>query len=170
MIKRVHPFAVLWLVLMWILLWGELSIGNLVAGIGLALFITMVFPLPEVPVHIRTIRWLKLFKLLVIFHRDLIISSIRVAIIALRRAPQPPAAIVKLPFDIHDDLIFSFGVSLLNLQPGGTVTDLILQERAIVVHFLDGHSETAIAREIVNVEKLQQDLLEIFPYARAVTA
>lgn len=34
--KRVHPFAILWLVVMWILLWGELSIGNLVAGIGLA--------------------------------------------------------------------------------------------------------------------------------------
>lgn len=170
MIKRVHPLAILWLIVMWILLWGDLSLGNLLAGLCLALFITMALPLPEVPVHMRTIRWFKLFKLMVSFHRDLVLSSIRVAIIALQRSPQPPAAIVKLPFAINDDLIFSFGVSLLNLQPGGTVTDIILQERAIVVHFLDGSSESTIAREIANVEKLQEDLLEIFPHARAVPA
>ncbi len=168
MTKRFHPVAILWLVVMWILLWGDLSIGNLIAGLILAFFITSALPMPVVSLPVYSIHWPKLFWLMLNFHKDLILSSVRVARIALRRAPQPPAAIVRLPFDIHDDLIFAFGVALLNLQPGGTVTNIIMQERAIVVHLLDGSSESTIAREIAGIEKLQTDLKAIFPHARAV--
>ncbi|MDO4686260.1 MAG: Na+/H+ antiporter subunit E [Corynebacterium sp.] len=160
--NRVRPLAILWLTAMWVLMWGELSLGNFLAGLLLALLITFALPLPKLPVNVGKVRWIPLIGLLANFIWDLIASSLKVAWIALRPSPQPPAALVRVPMRVPDDLVFAFAVGILNLQPGGTVSDFDLERQELTVHLLDGSSHSAIQREIANIQKLETRLNSIF--------
>ena len=46
---RVSVFATIGLALIWMLLWGDLSLGAALWGIAIALLIQVLFPLPDVP-------------------------------------------------------------------------------------------------------------------------
>ena len=68
------------------LLWGDLSLANLVSGFLLGLLITLVFPLPPIPFHGRFHLW-PLTKLLAILLFDLVRSSFVVAAQAFHSGP-----------------------------------------------------------------------------------
>ncbi|MGB0972272.1 MAG: Na+/H+ antiporter subunit E, partial [Mycobacterium sp.] len=42
-----------WLILVWVLLWGNISAANVLSGLAIALLITVFLPLPTVPVEGR---------------------------------------------------------------------------------------------------------------------
>ena len=46
-------WMVCWLVLVWILLWGNVSPANILSGLAIALVIMLLLPLPVVPVEGR---------------------------------------------------------------------------------------------------------------------
>ena len=160
--SRFRPVSIIWLTLMWILLWGELSLGNFLAGLLLALLITFGLPLPKLPVAVARIRWLPLGWLALTFCWQLVASSCHVAWIALRRTEQPPAALVRVPMRVADDLVFSLAVGILNLQPGGSVSDFDLDNQELTVHLLDGSSHATVEREIKNINQLEARLNQIF--------
>ena len=54
--QRVSPVGASLLTLMWVLLWGDLSWGNVVAGLALALTILLLAPMPHGPQRRLTIR------------------------------------------------------------------------------------------------------------------
>ncbi|ERB54176.1 hypothetical protein N806_23930 [Rhodococcus sp. P27] len=45
----------LWLMVVWILLWGNISFGNIFGGLAVGLIIMVLLPLPRVPVEGRYI-------------------------------------------------------------------------------------------------------------------
>ena len=53
-----------WLVAVWLLLWGTVSVANVLSGLAVALMITLLLPLPAVPVqgklHPLSAAWLAL--------------------------------------------------------------------------------------------------------------
>lgn len=167
--RRFRPVSIVILAAMWVLLVGELSIGNVAVGIILAVAVTMLLPLPAMPVDGITVQVVPLIRLLVRFTADMVTSSLHVAAIALRPAPQPSAAFVVVPMRVRDDLIFSLAVTMLNLQPGGTVTDLSVADRTLTLHLLDGSSPTAIDSAVNRIAALEKQLITIFetPPARA---
>jgi len=83
---------------------------------------------------------------------------------------------VSGPFNEHDDpkaefwyklrsavaVILSLAVTLYNLQPGGTVTDIDIANRMITIHILDARDEAQIQREIDAVSRLESSMIEIF--------
>ncbi|MBN9645123.1 Na+/H+ antiporter subunit E [Corynebacterium mendelii] len=160
--RRFRPVSIIILAAMWVLLVGQLTIGNVAAGLMLSLAVTMLLPLPAMPVDGITVRIIPLMALLAEFAADMITSSIHVAAIAVRPSPQPPAAFVVVPMRVRDDLIFSLAVTMLNLQPGGTVTDLSVADRSLTLHLLDGSSPKAIDRAVGRIEKLEKQLITIF--------
>ncbi|MCK7643335.1 Na+/H+ antiporter subunit E [Corynebacterium sp. CCM 8835] len=160
--RRFRPQSVLWLTFMWALLWGEFSAANLVAGLGVALAVTLLLPLPSIPGSGSGVRFRALLRLCGRFTVDLVASSVKVATIALRPAPVPPGAIVVVPMRVQEDLVFSFAVTLINLQPGGTVTDLDIADRKLTMHLIDGSSTKAIDREIARIGELERRLIHIF--------
>lgn len=46
-------WVVCWLVLVWQLLWGDVSAANVLSGLVVALVITVLLPLPPVPIEGR---------------------------------------------------------------------------------------------------------------------
>ena len=53
-------------------------------------------------------------------------------------------------------------MSLYNLQPGGTVSDIDIANRMLTIHLLNADSEGHLEREIAAVRKLEADMISIF--------
>lgn len=163
---RFRPLTVAWLTFMWILLMGQLSWGNLIAGLGLGLLIVLALPLPPVPRSGNRVNWLKLAAFVAEWFFDLLVASAKVAWLSLRRAPQPRNAVLRVPMRLSNELVLYLATCAYNLQPGGTVTDIDLANREWTVHILDADSDAAIAREIENVQKLERQMIAIFEGGR----
>ena len=48
-----RAWVLCWLILVWILLWGTVSAANILSGLAIALIITLLLPLPTVPIEGR---------------------------------------------------------------------------------------------------------------------
>src|SRR5690625_5019108 len=83
-----HWPAVLFIVLVWSLLWGNFSIANVVSGLAVAVVVVAVFPLPPILATGRA-RPIGLGKLLFWFIVDLVAASVEVAGLAIRPGPPP---------------------------------------------------------------------------------
>ena len=58
---RFRPWFIVWLVVMWCMLMGEVTVANLVGGLIASLFIVFALPLPAMPVAGISVSWGKLF-------------------------------------------------------------------------------------------------------------
>ena len=163
---RLRPWFVVWLTFMWVLLMGELTWGNLAAGIGLALAVVLLLPLPSIPTHGYRIRWGRLALFVLEWLRDLLIASAKVSWLALRPAEPPRNAILNVPMRLSSEFVLYLATCAYNLQPGGSVTDINLADREWTIHVLDADNERDIEREIANVAKLERQMLDIFESKR----
>lgn len=156
---RFHPLFVVWLTIMWVLLMGELSIGNVVAGVLLGCAIVLFLPMPRVPRGNHGVRWTKLLTFVLRWIVDLMVASAKVAWLALRPQAPPKSAIVKVPMRVSNDLILYLATCAYNLQPGGSVSDIDVANRLWTIHILDAND---IEREIDSVARLEKDMITIF--------
>lgn len=159
---RFRPAFVAWLTFMWVLLMGEVSWGNVVAGFLLAVLVVLALPLPKVPRSGNKIHWPRLFGFVLEWLWDLILASAKVAWLSLRPAPQPKNAILRVPMRVSNEMVFYLATSAYNLQPGGTITDIDLANREWTIHVLDADTDADIEREIANVQKLERQMIGIF--------
>ena len=51
--KSLQPWALVWLTVLWVALWGDVSIANVVAGIVVGTVVCLAFPLPPLRMHLR---------------------------------------------------------------------------------------------------------------------
>ena len=124
-----------WLVLVWILLWGTWSWANLLSGLLVALAVTVLLPLPAVVGGLR-VRPLSLLGFLGHFLLDLTLSGAQVAWQALRPGRQRQSAIVRVRLRTDSDLLLTIISQTLCLVPGSLVLDLDREERTIALHLL----------------------------------
>lgn len=115
------PFL-LWLVALWMLLWGQFTVLAFVTGVIVAIFVIRVFRLPTVSLGGRINVWYSVvfvtrFLLAVVWGSVLV----TVQVWNLRR--QPGAAIVGVPLKYADDLVMSHVSITASLIPGSLVVD-----------------------------------------------
>ncbi|OFQ57535.1 cation:proton antiporter [Corynebacterium sp. HMSC035E02] len=159
---RFRPWFMVWIVVMWCMLMGEVTVANLVGGLLVSLFIVFALPLPAMPVAGISVSWGKLIVFMAQWFVELLEASIMVGWLAVRPQPVPKTAIVKLPMRVENEFILSLAVSLYNLQPGGTVSDIDIANRMLTIHLLNADSEKDLEREIAAVRKLEADMIAIF--------
>jgi len=151
-----RAWVLCWLVLVWILLWGTFSAANILSGLAVALVITMLLPLPAVPVEGR-VHPLSLLRLILRVAYYLVQSSVQVAWLAVRPGPPPLNAVLRAHLAIKSDLVLALAVNVINLIPGTIVLEIDQARRLIYVHVLDVGSDRAVARfhhQISEVERL----------------
>lgn len=158
-IHRFRPVYVLWITVMWMFLMGEASVANLVGGLLVGLGVTLLLPLPAMPVAGVHVSWGKLVLFLLGWVVDFTHASVKVAWLAIRPAEPPRTAIVDVPMRVDSEFALTVAVVLYNLQPGGAVTDIDIAERMLTVHLLDASN---IEEEIASVAKLERSLIDIF--------
>ena len=145
-----------WLILVWMLLWGTFSAANILSGLAVALVITLLLPLPKVPVEGR-LRPLALLRLIWYVSYSLVLSSAQVAWLAVRPGPPPATAVLRAHMAIKSDLVLALAVGVLTLIPGSVVLEIDQRRRLIYVHVLDTGSEKTVTnfyRSVQTVERL----------------
>jgi len=154
-------WAMCWLVLVWVLLWGNASVPNIVGGLIVAVLITLLLPLPVVPVEGR-VHPLSLLRLLFVVAYELVLSSLQVAWLAIKPGPPPRSAVLRARLAIKSDLVLALAVNIITLIPGSMVLEIDQERRLIYVHVIDVGSEKAVARFYRQIEQMERLLVATF--------
>ncbi len=151
-----RAWVLCWLILVWILLWGTVSAANILSGLAIALLITLLLPLPAVPVEGK-LHPLSLLRLLVTVFYYLALSSIQVAWLAIKPGPPPLSAVLRAHVAVKSDLVLALAVNIFNLIPGSIVLEIDQTRRMLYMHVLDVGSDRAVDqfyRQVAVVERL----------------
>ncbi|WP_407345359.1 Na+/H+ antiporter subunit E [Pengzhenrongella phosphoraccumulans] len=127
--------TMLWLTIVWVLLWGDLRLGNVLAGIAVAFAVTVLLPLPAVASGGR-LRPLGLIRLIAHFARDLVVASVQVGVQAFRPGP-PVSAVIGVQLRSSSDLYLTLTAELCSLVPGSIVVEAHRLTRTLYLHVLD---------------------------------
>ncbi|MFJ8577656.1 Na+/H+ antiporter subunit E [Micromonospora sp. NPDC093277] len=134
--RRDRAVTLGWLVLIWLLLWGEITWANLLGGLVVGAAVLIFFPLPPVTFGGR-LRAGALLILAVTFVGELVTASVHVAAIAVRPGYQPRGAIIAVPLRIGTDLNLALTAELVSLVPGTLILDVDRDRGVLYVHVLD---------------------------------
>lgn len=156
-----RAWALCFLVLVWVLLWGDLSPANIVGGAIIAVAITVLLPLPAVPVEGK-LHPLSLLKLVVWVIFQLLKSSVQVTWLAVRPGPPPQTAVLRVHLALKSDLVLALAVNIINLTPGTIALEIDQTRRMIYVHVLDVGSDRAVNRFYTQIDQLQRLLVAAF--------
>lgn len=160
-----HLLLRLWvlcfLMLVWCLLWGQFSIANMASGLVVALVITLLLPLPAVPIEGR-LHPLSLLKLNVLVGYYLVLSSVQVAWLAIRPGPPPLAAVLRVHLTLKSDLVLALAVNIFNLIPGSIVLEIDQARRMLYLHVIDVGSERSVQRFYRQVDQVERLLVAAF--------
>nr|WP_234010783.1 Na+/H+ antiporter subunit E [Streptomyces sp. SPB074] len=124
-----------WLTVIWVLLWGTLSWGNVVAGLVVGVVLCLLFPLPAVDLGLR-LRPLGIVHLVLYLLWDMAVSSIRVTCMILTPGPYP-AAVVAVPLRCRSDLMLTATAVAVSAVPGGSVIEVRQATATLFLHVLD---------------------------------
>jgi multicomponent Na+:H+ antiporter subunit E len=149
-------WVLVWLTLVWILLWGTVSAANILSGLAVALIITLLLPLPPVPIEGR-VHPISLLRLAGLVGWYLVLSSLQLARLAVKPGPPPLSAVLRAHMAIKSDLVLALAVNIINLTPGTIVLEIDQVRRMIYVHVIDVGSDRAVNRfyrQIAQIERL----------------
>lgn len=139
------------LVVLWMLLWGEITWLSAVSGLAVALGVTRLLYLPPVELGGR----FNLFWFLVLalrFLSDIVVSSVLVAAEVLRPGRTPLNAIVQVPLRTRSDFVLSVTATIVSLVPGTLVLEIDRDRGQLFVHVL-------AARDAGGVETARRSVL-----------
>ncbi|MCR6492702.1 Na+/H+ antiporter subunit E [Cellulomonas sp. P24] len=131
-----HALTYAWMVAVWVLLWGDLSIANVLVGAGLAFVITTVLPMPPIDFHGR-VRPLGMLRLLGHFAVEVTRASFQVSVIALTPGRTPRGAVIGVRLRSHSDLYLTITAELASLVPGSLVIEAHRLTGMLYLHLLD---------------------------------
>ena len=143
--RLLRAWVLCWLMLVWVLLWGKATPANIIGGFAVALVITLLLPLPAVPVEGR-LHPLSLAQLVVVV--ALPVGAVLAAgglaggqagtATAHGGAARAPGAQVGSGAGV--------AVNVINLIPGSIVLEIDQARRLIYVHVIDAGSDHTVGR------------------------
>lgn len=154
-----HPLLSLSLLLVWLLLVNELSLGHWLLGALLGWLIpllTQVFWIAPPRIH-------KPLKLCLFFLRvlgDIIVANLQVAKLILGPSARLRPAFVEIPLLLEDELALTMLASVISLTPGTVSADLSDDRKTLLVHTLDVADEVHLVEQIKT--RYEAPLLEVF--------
>jgi multicomponent Na+:H+ antiporter subunit E len=150
-----------WLMLVWILLWGTVSAANILSGLAIALLITLLLPLPAVPIEGK-LHPLSLLRLGVTVFYYLALSSVQVAWLAVKPGPPPLSAVLRAHVAVKSDLVLALACNIFNLIPGSIVLEIDQTRRMLYMHVIDVGSDRAMNRFYKQVAEVERLLVSTF--------
>ena len=149
------------LILVWILLWGNVSPANILSGLAIALVITLLLPLPPVPVEGR-VHLLSLLRLIAQVAYLLVLSSVQVAWLAVKPGPPPLTAVLRVRLAVKSDLVLALAANIVTLIPGSIVLEIDQTRRLLYAHVIDVGSDASVDRFYRQISDLERLLVASF--------
>ncbi len=142
------------LVLVWVLLWGEVSAGNVLSGLAIAVALLVVFPLDAVAHVDHRIHPLGIARLLAYFVLELVMSTTAVARDILIGPSRVRTGIVACPLRVDADGLVTFLANMLALSPGTLPIHIGRDPLVLYIHVLRLDDPDAVRRRVARLEEL----------------
>ncbi|GGO64246.1 Na+/H+ antiporter subunit E [Nonomuraea cavernae] len=150
--RRVPLPLLVALALLWVTLWGELSVGNVLGGLAVGLVVTWLLPLPVLDPGLR-LNLPALPSFLVRFAGDMVASTVRVAVWVLRPGPAP-TQVVTVRLRTSSDAMTMLVMVALSSVPGSLVIEVHGEPRELVLHILGYRGDVAekVTEDVAGLE------------------
>jgi multicomponent Na+:H+ antiporter subunit E len=148
----------LWLVVLWTLLWDQVSVLSVVTGILLALLVTRVFYLPPVELPGR-LDPLGLVVFVGRFVFDLVRASFQVAWLAVDPRRVPTSSIVAVQLSTKSDLSLTLTALAVSLVPGSLVVEADRQDDILYLHVLGTETQADIEKARADVVAVEERIV-----------
>lgn len=162
MIARIlpHPLLTLTLVIVWLMLLNDLSLGNLLLGLILGITVPQLTAAfwPKRP---RVSHPLKIIEYIFVVLWDIVVANIQVAyIVVFKSNKQLRPRFVTVPLEISSPEAITVLAGTITMTPGTVTADLSACGRSLLVHCLDTDDPEAEAAAIK--ARYEARLREIF--------
>lgn len=146
------------LVLLWMMLWGSVTVLTILTGAVVAVLVTRTLYLPPVALSGRFhLGWMLAFLLR--FAADLVVASVEVAWYAFRPAGVRRNAVIRVDLTTRSDLVLTGTALVVSLVPGSVVLEVDRPNSVLYVHSLGIDSPERAERTRAHVLELERRLL-----------
>jgi multicomponent Na+:H+ antiporter subunit E len=145
--------VLIWLTVVWVALWGDLSTANVLSGLAVAVVVCLVFPLPPLRMGLR-VRPIWLGWLVVRFLADVVAASAQVAWVTLRFHRPPRNAVIEVDLRTDSDFVLTVVAEMVSLVPGSLVVEARRSTHTLFLHVLD-------AGDMAGVESMRTQVLAL---------
>lgn len=153
------------LLVVWLLLWGDVSIGNVVGGSLIIVLLLVVFQVQQ-HAHRHRLSPIGTLLLVVRFLGDLVVSAVRVlTTVVLPTEERLRSGIVKVELTCDSPLIMKAVSDLLCLTPGTLTVEIDLDPPTLYVHVLGLRDPERIRADI---RALEQRVLRAIPVVERI--
>lgn len=156
----IRPGPVVLLMVVWVLLWGKVTVGNIVSGLLVGSLVMATFPLPRIVVDGRP-RPTRVLRFAGRFVVDLVTASLQVAWLALKPGV-PPSAVVRVGLRARSELLMTVTAEALSLVPGSLVIELRRSDGTLFLHVLGVYDPAGVERARADVLALEARVIRAF--------
>lgn len=149
------------LIAVWVALWGQLSLANVVSGVLVVIAVDLLFPGgPDVvaPEDEGGFRVVAALKFLVLFAWALLVATWQVAVAVVRPRLRIAEGIVAVPLISRSPIIATFVANAITLTPGTLTVDVSPPQPdgslVLYVHALDAADVDAVRADGRRFEEL----------------
>jgi len=145
------------LIVLWMLLWGDVSWLNLATGIIVALLVTRVFFLPpvELPGRFNPL-WFVVF--LAEFFVELVAGSFQVAFQAFSRRGITTNSVIAVQLSTRSDFLLTITAIAVSLIPGSLVAEVDREQSILYLHVLNTRDAADTERARASVHSVEKRL------------
>ena len=154
--------ALVWLTAVWVLLWGNLSVANVLGGLAVAALVRWGLPLPTVVPEGR-VRLVPALRLGVVVAGQLVVSSVDIARMAVRPGVTPSRAVVAVQLRTESDLLLAAIALTVTLVPGSMVIEIDQQRRILYSHILNCDDDAGAAAHRDEVHRIEELFMKALP-------
>lgn len=144
-----------WLTVMWVLLWGDLSLANVVTGVVLAVALVVVFPPTPSNDDPLVVRPLAASSFLLWFLWQLVITNVAVAreVLLPRSRSQIRPAVVAVRLRTRSGRLATIIANAITLTPGTLTIDARGRPALLYVHVLSFTDEASAVADVEDLER-----------------
>lgn len=155
---RQLPFFV-WLIALWMLLWGQFTLVAFLTGLVAALVVTRVFRLPPVQLSGRVNLWYGVV-FVVTFAAAVVRGSLIVAWQVIDPRRQPGTAIIAVPMMVDDDLIMTHTAVTASLIPGSLIVEADRERRILYLHVIGVRDDRDVEIQRQSVSRWERRIVQ----------
>ncbi len=147
------------LALFWAMATGEVTLLAIGSGFLVGMLVLHLVG-PVLGDSRYAIRFFLAINLALFFLRELLASSVRVAIDVLRPAFTMRPAIIRVPLEVRDDVQITLLANLISLTPGTLSIDVSEDKSHLYVHAMYGDDPEQVVRRVKL--KFERRIQEVF--------
>ena len=153
-----HPLLSLMLLVIWLLLANEVSVGQIIIGMILAWSVP-IYTARFWPDEVKVRRPLTLLRLIGTVLIDIAVANIAVARLVVRNPDRVRPAFIEMPIRLRTEVGVSMLTSTISLTPGTVSAYLSADHRTLIIHSLDTGDPAALIEAIR--DRYETPLMEV---------